>query len=186
MTTPPLPPSSQPPRKERSGCLLALYIVLGVGAVLLVVTVVGLFLFARSETGQRLITTAREGITLAQEAQRAPGTDALRAAGCSQAMVMPMGRMLELVGEVAPQASAEIRGASELRDDTFVFCELDTETHPDLECSDIARIYGEAVPNAPERFGVAIQPERGRETKCSGSYGRDGTLIEPLEDDPPQ
>ena len=176
--TEPLPPTSPTAPKSRSGCLLALYIVLGIGAVLVVVTGIAIFLFARSERGQKLISGISEGISLVREASQAPGTDALRAAGCTQAMVMPTAKMIELVSEIAPQAREEV---PELPGDgTLVLCQpASMDTGPD--CAEVARIYAGAAPNAPEQFAVMVQAQRGGKTKCQGSYARDGSFLGPLE-----
>src|SRR5688572_6699798 len=112
---PPLP--SRPPTapvaaRKRSGCVTALYIFLALGGVTVITLVVAGWLFYRSDTGQKLVGVAREGLALSQEALKAPGTSELRAAGCTQAMVMPMDRMFELLGEISPEARRD--GESQL------------------------------------------------------------------------
>ena len=178
MPSDPIPSSSAKPPKQRSGCLLALYIMLGIGATLLVVTGIGIFLFARSEQGQKLIKVASEGISLARDAAQAPGTNELRAAGCSQAMVMPTARMIELLGEISPDARKELPETFNVG--TLVLCQLDSSGDTGPDCDQVARIYADAAPNAPERFGVMVQPRQGQ-AKCEGSYGRDGTFLGSLE-----
>jgi hypothetical protein len=172
-----MPPD--PPKTRRSGCLLALYVLLGLGALVLVTVGIGAWLFVRSERGQQLIGVAGEGISLMQQARRAPGTEALRAAGCAQAMVMPVARMAELIGQVAPQARKEM--PEMFADGTVVFCQLPPGEGTGPECAEIARVYSNAVPDAPDRFGVIVQDQRRREPRCQGSYGRTDAPLEPLE-----
>lgn len=168
---PPLPPSE---RKPRSGCLTALYIMLGLGAFILVVGAIGIWLFLRSETGRQFTETVSSGIALTTEATRAPGTQELRAAGCSQAMVIPAARMFELLGAAAPEVRAESGAFGE---QTVVMCQLSTADDSAPDCADVARIYAAAVPDGPERFGVIVQAQRGG-ALCDGAYGRDGSRLE--------
>jgi hypothetical protein len=180
MTTPvpPVPPVKS--SSARSGCMTVLLVALA----LAVVTVAGLlvagWVFVRSETGQRVIETAREGIAMTKEAAFAPGTQALRDGGCSQAMVMPTARMLELLGKIAPEARIEV--SKELPDGaTMVFCELPRGDQPALTCEDVARIYSEAVPSGDARFAVVVRHRGSNKAVCEGTYDRTATSLEPLE-----
>ena len=128
-----LPPPSQAPKKSRSGCLLALYIALGLGAVMIVMTGIGIWLFLRSEIGQKVVDVASDGFALVREANQAPGTEALRAAGCSQAMVIPTSKVLKLVGEFAPDARREL--PESFADGTLVMCQLNTRDGEGPDCA---------------------------------------------------
>ena len=172
---PPLPGAA--PRKGRSGCLTALYIVLGLGVAAMLLGGIGLWVFLRSETGQKLVGGVRGSITLLSEAARAPGTPELRAAGCSQALVLPMRRMRELFGDIA---SGDTDGSEPAHaGDTVVFCQITSSESSNLDCGEVARIYTETVKDAPERFVVTVQG--GSSQQCQGRYARDGSLIESLE-----
>lgn len=179
MSQEPLPVT---PRTSRSGCLIALYVLLAFGIVTLVLVAAGAWVFLRSETGQRVTQAVTEGISLTREAQSAPGTEALRAAGCSQAMVIPTGRMLELASEFAAEARTDPGAdAGPFGEASVVMCQLDVvDDAPD--CPEVARVYAGAVPDGPERFGVVVQQENGRRPVCQGSYGRDGSVLEPLQE----
>lgn len=151
---------------------------LGIGVVLLLITGIGIFLFARSEQGQKLISGISEGISLVREASQAPGTDALRAAGCTQAMVMPTAKMIELLSQINPEVRQEVPELG--GDGTLVLCQpASADAGPG--CEEVARIYAGAAPQAPEQFGVMVQPQRGSEPKCQGTYARDGSFLGPLE-----
>ena len=175
------PPIPRPTPKGRSGCLTALYIILGVGVFLFLVTAIGLWIFFRSETGQRVLEVAGEGITLVREATTAPGTDALRTAGCDQAMVLPLGRMEELFGAIATDVPGAARGGRAAKDETLVVCQMQTLDGTAPDCAAVARVYAGAVPAAPEQFNVSVQTLRGSDSKCQGVYTRDGTRVEAPE-----
>jgi hypothetical protein len=152
---------------------------------LLVVTLVGLgvgaWVFLRSETGQRLVSTVREGAEMARDAATAPGTEALREAGCTQAMVMPFGGMMDLLGQVVTLPPGQTPGNAP---DLMVFCQMDASDVERPRCEDVARIYGKAVPDAPARFGVIVQQSNGRRPACEGTYSGNGTFLGPLSSSP--
>lgn len=172
MSSVPQPPGE---RASRSGCLIALYVMLGLGAFVLVAGAIAVWLFLRSETGQRLTETVSSGIALTREATTAPGTAELRAAGCSQAMVIPTARMLELFGQELPEADPD---ADTFNEATVVLCQRATDDAGAPDCADVARIYGDAVPDAPPRFGVVVQGAGRGDAVCEGAYGPDGTLLD--------
>ena len=171
-------PPVRPPRAKRSGCVTALFIVAGIAGVLLITVVVSTWLFFRSDTGQRVVGLAREGINMGRAATNAPGTEVLRANGCTEARVMSMERMFDLLGEIAPGVTNDPDAQRFGR--RLVVCEVPSaDSGPD--CAQVARLYGDAVADAPERFTVAVQQGSRRNPSCQGIYGRDGTLLEPLE-----
>jgi hypothetical protein len=176
----PLPPPSTAP-KQRSGCLLAFYIAAGLAALCIVTTALGVWLFMRSERGQKLVKVINDGVTLGQQALTAPGTEALRAAGCTQAMVISGSEVVKLLSEFAPEAAKDI--PSSLQDSTLVMCQIGIDKGEGPDCTHVATVYAGAAPEAPDRFGVMVQQQRvGRATqKCQGSYARDGTFLGPLE-----
>jgi hypothetical protein len=164
-------------RQARSGCLTVAYVALGLLLLTLVTIGVGTWVFLRSETGQRVVSTAREGMLMARDAANAPGTAALREAGCSQAMVMPFGRMMDLIGEIVTVPPGQVpRGAPDL----MVFCQIPSGDVEAPACDTLARIYGQAVPDAPARFGVIVQQSSGRRPVCDGTYSPDGTFLGPF------
>jgi hypothetical protein len=173
---PPVTPQAAP--AQRSGCLTAVYVALGLGLLMLLATGIGIWVFLRSETGQRVMEAAREGITHAREAASAPGTGALRGAGCDQAMVLPLGRIFEILG-VTPGSRGGRSGTRRLPSETVVLCQLSRlDAGPD--CAGVARVYADAVPTAPERFAVLVQALGGR-SKCEGIYAPDGSFLESLD-----
>lgn len=179
------PPSTPEPigpggRRQRSGCLVALYVLFGLGALVLVLGGIAAWLFFRSETGQRVLEAAKEGTAWAQEAAAAPGTDALRQAGCDTAMVTTFGRVLDFTAQLLPPERAAEIERGEAADETLVICQLPllSDTQPD--CAEMARVYGSAVPDPPARFVVMVQRQGLRPRQCQGFYAPDGTLLDDL------
>ena len=166
---------------QRSGCLTVLYVVLALGAVTVVCVALGAWLFMRSETGQKVMKTVKEGVNISKEAMNAPGTAALRERGCTQAMVMPIGQLVELLGQFSEAMVEEVRKSGLPGNGTMVFCQLERQTTPALGCSEVARVYAGAAPQAPDIFGVVVQRMGQREPECQGTYSRDGTFVEPIE-----
>ena len=165
--------------RKRPGYLIVIYVVLGLLAFFLVTGGLGIWLFLRSETGQKVVSTVGKGITLMQQASKAPGTEQLREHGCTGAMVIPFERMMDVVKEFAPDAEKEFNRDELPGDGTMVVCQVSSEAGNAPMCADVARIYAAAVPQAPERFGVSVQGPR--RAACEGTYARDGTFIEPLQ-----
>jgi hypothetical protein len=161
--------------------MTVLYVVIGLLAVTLVSCGIGAYVFVHSETGQKIISTTGEGINMAREATRAPGTDALRERACSQAMVMPFGRMFELFRRFGALPPEELEKAGLPGNGTVIFCQLGSDRVETPACADVARIYATAVPEAPERFGVVVQRQGDRKSLCEGTYARDGTLVQSLD-----
>jgi hypothetical protein len=158
-------------------------VLLGLGALVLVGGGISAWLFLRSETGQKVMRVASEGITLARQATTAPGTKELRAAGCSQAMILPMKRLQELVGQISPEARNELPGAGSVGSDTLILCQITMVDGNGPDCAQIARVYAGAVPSAPERFAVIVQGGGRGKPKCQGLHARDGSLLTPLENE---
>ena len=166
---------------QRSGCLTVLYVVLGLFALMAVTFGVGTCMFVRSETGQKVIKTAREGISVVRDAATAPGTQELRVRGCELAFVMAFNRMFDVLKEVAPEVAKEASREQMPGNGTLVMCQIRQGATDAPDCSEVARTYGKAVPSAAAKFGVVVQENGGREARCQGTYGRDGSFIEPFE-----
>jgi hypothetical protein len=175
MTSGPYAPPAQTPQR-RSGCLLALYIMLGLGTLVIVASLIAGWLFMRSERGQKVIKAVSESMAMAKQAMQAPGTDELRKAGCTQAMVIPTSQILKIVSEVAPEAQKDM--PESVAGDTLIMCQINSDTKgPD--CPAVAQIYAKAVPDSPESFGITVQ--RQGQTTCQGTYARDGTFLDSFD-----
>jgi hypothetical protein len=80
---------------------------------------------------------------------------------------------------ISPDAARDIERERLPGDGTMILCQVTTADTPAPACSDVARVYARAVPNAPERFGVTVQ-QRNKST-CEGKFTRDGTFVEPMQ-----
>lgn len=179
-TTPELPPPIDARPSRRSGCLLALYALFGLGALVIVGLVVAGYFFYRSPEGQRLVSAVRESAEWAAEASKAPGTDALRAAGCSEAMVSTRERLVEMLSSLMPDGGAEefAQAPGLAGDELVVACQLGFFARDAPACDVIARAYGEGVEAPPARYFVVVV--QGSTEHCSGTYSPGGELLDPL------
>ena len=174
--------------RQRSPFVTFLYFLLGLAAVLLLVGGVGLYLFLRTEQGQKILTLAREGTAILAEAATAPGTTELRDIGCETALAVQAGKIVELFRQLEPAARADELGggflaAGGLAPETpVVFCSQRQPGTPD--CSAAAKVYAAAVASPPARFVVLMTPRQGDLAGCSGIFGPDGTRLADLPEVP--
>ena len=173
---PPLPPQAA---RKRPAYLIVIYVVLGLLGFFLVTGGIGIWMFLRSETGQKIVSTVGKSMTLMQQATKAPGTQELRARGCTNAMVIPVGKMAELVRGMSEDAARDFEQSMLPGGGTIVMCQMSVASASNApSCADVARIYAGAVSDAPERFGVTVQSRN--KSSCDGMYTRDGTFVEAL------
>ena len=145
------------------------------GGLLFLTCTVGVFLFLRTEDGQRIVDGVWEATSLLTEATSAAGSAELREFGCDLALVTTVGQ-IEKLGRAFQ--NAEIEEADPVRGEmVFVLCQVE-ETGP--SCEDIARTYGAAVAVA-EPFLVAVATGGGDEDQCKGVYAADGSLVQAVE-----
>lgn len=147
-------PQQPPPKKGMSGCVIALLIVGGLGA--LFALIIGIFAWRATKT---LTAAATEGLN-------APGTAELRAAGCDAAVVMDMAKISSLF-------EAGVGNASE---SVIVSCSVSPgKTGP--KCDDLAKTYTKAVGSPRGNFVVIVQPQGGGNPTCKRAYGPTGALL---------
>jgi hypothetical protein len=177
-----IPPLPARPSAKRSGYTTVLYVVLGLVGFFVLTTIVGVVVFVRSDTGKRIIDTVGRSVTVFQQASSAPGTEQLRAHGCTRALVIPFDKLADIMREMAPDAARDINRRQLPGEGTMVLCQVTTSETPAPACADVARVYAEAVPASPARFGVTVQLRN--KAVCDGKYTRDGTYVEPLDSRP--
>lgn len=158
-------------------------VALGLAAVLVLAAVINLWLFLRSDLGQQMVGIFSGIGSLTYTAAQAPGADALRAAGCTEALVFPMSQIRESMEKFAASHSGFTTSATG-NDDTVVFCQVESEAGPD--CPTVARVYAGAAPGAPERLAVMVTDATQSELKCEGSYARDGSFLGHLQPSEPR
>jgi hypothetical protein len=156
---------------------VALYVVLGLGVLLIVIAGIGSWLFLRSEEGQRVLEAARQGVEWAEDAAQAPGTAELRESGCETAMVTRFGQMLDLAAEFLPEETRDGIEENPLAEETLVLCLLGVFSDAEADCGEVARVYGASVPDAPERFVVVVQKQGRSQQQCQGFFAPDGRFL---------
>lgn len=161
--------------KKRPGCLTALYVLFGIGAILLVVGGIATWIFLQTETGEKWMAAAREGAQWAVEASQAPGTQDLRDAGCEVAMVTRLDDMIGFMSQILPEEAVKKLTGTELGSETLVLCQVSLFTGNE-GCADYARVYGAAVPDPPARFIMMVR-EQGGEPVCQAYFTPDGTYL---------
>ncbi len=160
----------QPPKKKgMSGCLLAFLVVFGVFIV--GGGIAGFFIY------RTFVGPFKEMMAVVQEGQNAPGTDALRAAGCKQASAMDSEKLFKVVSEFADKFGAKSGQLKPPDAPTTVLCTL--EPSKELTCDQVAEKYVSAA--APkDKFSVMVQ-EHGsgsqHNSKCSYLYDASGTRL---------
>jgi hypothetical protein len=130
-----------------------------------------LFFAARNPAVQQFVETVASS-------QSAPGTQELRDAGCSVAQVFDLGSTVALFSELQ---GAESGGVEALRDLTLVQCVIADAEASRLGCDEVAKIYGAAVPELPDRFLVQVATQLASDARCRVVYGADGQPIAPLD-----
>jgi hypothetical protein len=184
-STGPPAPHDQPP-KRRSGCLLALYLLFGIGLFFLLAGGIAGYLFLKTEQGQQILETVKGGAQWITVAAQAPGTDELREAGCEAAMVSDAGSALDVFMTLVPDADqqAEIRerveaeaGDEPLEDLTIVICTLPRLGDAGPGCDELARTYAAAVDDPPASFYVLLIRQGQQGASCQGIYSPAGSLL---------
>ncbi len=155
--------------KRRSGCLKALIVIAVILAVLIAAAVVGGWWFLRSDTGKEFMDSAGEVKAIVEKATSAPGTEALRAQGCTGAMVMTVAQMLK-VTSLLTEVPEKVEQAGQV----VVSCNSPGVTV--MDCGEIAAAYAGAVPDAPARL-LVYSKDAGDERKCMGYYDRSGKRL---------
>ncbi|MCG8589652.1 MAG: hypothetical protein MJE66_10210 [Proteobacteria bacterium] len=167
---------------QRSGCLVALYALFGLGVLAVGVIAVAAFFFVRSEPGQQALRAVREGVDAATQATMAPGADALREeAGCDRAvLVTTPGDLVTFfgqfdLGDAAPPAATGPAAAERL-----VVCDAAT-LGPSLSCDSVAGVYVAAVESLSERFIVGLRTGVGgalaSDFECLEYYSPEGARL---------
>lgn len=140
---------------------IVVFVVVGIGALAVVLL--------QNPRVQGLVRTMRAGFDAVMAGRNAPGTEALRAAGCATAMVLDIeAARRELVADAEQRArmGAGLGGA-------LVLCGVSGDG---LTCERVAEVYGKAVPDG-EPFSVMVRARGEKEARCSGRFGRDGSRL---------
>ena len=170
-------PTPHQRRQNKKGCLIALGIVGGLFAIVAILITFAVYRATKDPKIRKAFSVLKEGMSVTIESMNAPGTEALREAGCKQAMVIDTERLNTLMEEA---------GSGEAPEESFrvVICHVNPEST--LDCPTVAQVYGKAIPDAPDKMMVQVQEHQLMKSipRCNGLYAQDGTLIEalPIED----
>ena len=159
----PLPPGAEPPLQPKksgtSGCMIALFVALGIGVLIVVALIIGVVVIANNPTVKKVVG-AMGGVI------NAPGRQEIGNAGCEIPMVMDMRHLADLAAD-NPKADPE--AVAQMRRTVFINC-LYVKREPTLGCADIARIYGQAVPDGPPQATVYVHRDGNEAPICQGLF----------------
>jgi hypothetical protein len=173
--------------QKRSGCIVALYVLFGIGLFVLVAGGLSTYFFLQSEQGQKILQVAKDGAEWVTVASQAPGTEELREAGCEAAMISDAGSAVDIFMTLIPEPGkqAEIReeleaqaGQTSLDELLLVICTLPRFNVNSPRCEELARTYGDAVSTAPLSFYVLVVAQGRDEPSCQGMFAPDGRLLD--------
>jgi hypothetical protein len=172
MGMPGQPQMGMPPKKKglSTGC----WIVLGVLLFFFVVTgsIIAYVSYkvATDKDVQNVVGAISEAAQLAAEAQQAPGTNELRAAGCEQALALDAAKM-QKIGDKFLDAGTSTKAPSEVG--FMVMCQMQSSAAPP-SCEDAVKAYLRGA--SPKANFMMTVSAHGKMT-CSGVYSPTGTLV---------
>jgi hypothetical protein len=148
-------PPQQPPPKKGKGCLIAALVT---GGLLLVVGIVVVVF---------IVIAAKKVTAIAAEGMNAPGTPALRAAGCDIPIVMDVGKMFDSGASSGSSANATL----------IVSCSVNTAGKTPPTCDDVAKTYVKAVTKASGKFLAQVQVQGKSKPECQKLYSDTGAYL---------
>jgi hypothetical protein len=172
------PPAPATPAKQRSGCLVALLVLVGLFALACVAGGIGLVVFLRSDTGKKVAGAVGDGFKMTMAARNAPGARAIEAAGCSDGMVLDVKQSWTLMQSIAGDGGAE---QPEFLFRTVVNCSVNM-LHTPPPCEVVKQAYLGAVPKPAEPFLVQVNAVGETRARCRMVYETDGTFMRDLSD----
>ncbi len=159
---PPSVPSSAKPKQGLSGCLVAVIVVGVLVALVCIGSAIALGFAAQSDEGKKALSMMGKGIALAGKSMNAPGAQEVRDLGCSEAMVMNTGDVMDVVSEVIDGGLGK---PADLK--TVVMCQgsfgLPT-------CDEVAAAYRKAPGVEPGPFSVMVKQKGRRQANCEQDY----------------
>lgn len=170
------PPMGMPPPKKKglsTGCWIAIVAVLGffmlVGGIIFYIG----YKVANDKDVQHVMGAIGEATQLAAEAQKAPGTNELRALGCQQAMALDAAKMVKL-GSSFMDGGAPPPTPSDV--DTIVTCQVSFGGAAP-SCDDAAKAYIRGA--APHKNFMLSVSSQGKQS-CGNVYSPAGAALHPI------
>ncbi|MBS2030997.1 MAG: hypothetical protein JST54_24055 [Deltaproteobacteria bacterium] len=158
--------------KKSNGCLIALIIVGGLMLLVVGAAAVGLVIFARSDTGKKIVSVASKGGKVLSKGMNAPGTPELVKLGCAQAMVFDPNDFSDIVSEL-------VDGGMPKGGERMVICQVRPGAGAPT-CDDVAKTYVAAVGPGPEPFMVTAGTKNQNPSACQAEYDGSGALLRTL------
>jgi hypothetical protein len=149
------------------------FIVLGIVVVSL--TVGGGVLYVRSPRVRIAVSALRELVVAGMQGMHAPGTEALRDAGCKTALVMDTRAVLDTLGALDERGDRR-RTMPKLFDGPLVQCAI-ARGDAALSCERVAEVYVGAVPSPPATFTVMVTVAGQKGAACTGKFDSDGRRV---------
>lgn len=158
------------PKRGRTGCLVALGVVLA-----LLLALVGAGWYAlQSDEAQAILGLLEDTAQATKQAQTAPGTAELRALGCSDAMVLDLQGLLAKVEQRFPD---EVRGRLENGQRVVTCYAPRAEGAP--SCKAVAQTYFAAGKGKARFLTQVVLPDGA--TVCEEDYDEEGRRFFPDE-----
>lgn len=144
-----------------SGCLIAAIIVGVMAALVCIGGAVVVGFAAQSKEGQKALSVMGKGIALAGKSMNAPGAQAVRDLGCSEAMVMNANDVMDVVSEFVDGGAK----TEELK--TIVMCQGSFSLPT---CDEVAEAYRNAPGVEAGPFSVMVKQKGRQKANCEQDY----------------
>lgn len=171
------------PHSEKSGIPLV-FKIMGILMIIMILLVVMAVSFYQNCDGcKKFASLAMDGFQEIQAAMVAPGTDEMRALGCTEAMALDM-KKFEAFIEAFDNDGEPTEEKDPFLETTMVFCKRDsafTPTGP--ECDDLVAAYiSGAQPLEEEELAVVVQGQNSQSRYCGAIYSGAGEYLRKLEE----
>ena len=178
----PPPQLGSPQKKKRgNGCLIGIFVFLGVVIVGALIFAIAMWRALSTPEGKQFMKAAGDSVRMIEEAQNAPGAkEVAHEGGCQQALVVDMKRMSQLVDEFT-DGGVE-KGTAHLRERTLITCQVGFARTPPA-CDDLAKVYVSAA-HPTDPFRVTVQKQGDTQRVCDRSFEANGdpmTKASPLD-----
>lgn len=172
---PPGGPGGPPPAQKKSSTSKVVLIILavlgGLALICCIGTAIGANQAMKDPNVRKVMQAAGKGVKMAEKGMTAPGTEQLRKAGCSQAMVIDMTDAMDIIDMFADG------GGKTIPDDmsAMVICQGNMFDNLPTDCGALARTYVDAA-HPTKGFALQVQRQGDKTPICQNTYEPDGSL----------
>jgi hypothetical protein len=154
-------------------------IALAIGGVFFFLMVIGgafiAYRVSQDPTARRIIGATAAIATLVQEAKNGPGTDAMRAIGCGEAVALDTDRMRELEMTISPDA-----GVKKFPARMSLICEPSAIAKNPPTCAQVVAAYHAAVPSTGT-ISIRLAISGQTAPTCFQLYDEQGNFVSELK-----